>query len=117
MDILQQACEFLAPTNPGVEAVTTSANAAVLINASGTAVRGTEKFVSYISDVAFYVKFGDSTVATPVPATNAAEGANTATCFRIPADTLVSFTLKPGQTHHRLIGSASGQVRYYISSR
>ncbi len=115
MDILRQACEFLAPTNPGAEAVTTAANAAVSVRAAATQGQA-EIFISYVSDVAFYVKFGDSTVAAPVVATTAAEGANTATCFRIPADTIVSFVLKPGQTHHRLIGSASGTVRYYTSS-
>lgn len=117
MDILRQACEFLAPVTPGVTAVTTSANAATSIRAE-TAGQ-VEQFITLICSVRFYIKFGSSTVGAPDETNTGAPAPSDDTdtqCWEVPADTMVSFVLRPGQTHMRLKGSAAGNVRWYLSS-
>jgi len=107
---MDDAAEVLAPTQGNITAVaiSTTANASVDLGAAAVG-----KYITMIAEVAFYVTFHSAAVTTPDETAVSGDGRT----WRVPADTAVHFKVLQGSRHMRVKGSATGTLRYYLSSR
>lgn len=90
---------------PNVEAMTTTASAAIAIGQSTNGV-----WFTVISEAIAYIKIGGSSVDDPDETATSGAGR----CWRIPADTEWTKHLRADQTHFKIKGDAAAQFRWYV---
>lgn len=113
-DYVKLACAILPPQedNIGVMAVTTSAGAATDTGVSA----GAPRYVTFICDVACYITFSNDGLSTNITDPDGTAVAGSGRTWRIPADLPFPVLVGSMQRYFKPRGTASGTLRFYISS-
>jgi len=113
-DYEKMASAVLPPMEGSISAIAITTSAST---AQDTSVSAEPRYVTFISDVAFYITFGNNGLNVgPTDPDGSAVSGNGRT-WLVPASTQLNVLVTKTQRYFKARGTGSGTLRWYQSSR
>lgn len=113
-DYEKLAAAILPPQEGSISAIAITTSASTVQDTGVSA--GAPRYVTMVSDVAFFVTFGNAGTNTVTDPDGTAVAGNGRT-WLVPANTYANFLVGSVQRYFKARGTGSGTLRWYISSR
>lgn len=115
-DYEKLAAAVLPPMEDSISAIAITTSAST-VQDTGVVVNNAPRYVTFISDVAFYITFSNDGSNANITDPDGTAVSGSGRTWLVPANTQFNALVGTVQRYFKARGTASGTLRWYVSSR